>query len=257
MFIRALSILLALSVLPGSAFAVGSNGEDHVAGGLHKRLLSRKGAIHLWWPKDYEKEDAGVVVYLHGYGTTVDREWTSNKLATQFKRSGKNALFVVPESPASDKEDFTWFSLEALFKLLKTRSVQIPGGKIVIAGHSGAFKTMALWLKDKRISTLIMLDAMYGLQSKFQSFLTNSQTTRMLLVSYSTLFTAQSFAENFKYAQSRRFIPKYARLFTKAERRARLLNIRSQYDHFTIISSRRVIPVMLKLTRLAAVSHHS
>ena len=34
------------------------------------------------------------------------------------------------------------------------------------------------------------------------------------------------------------------------ERRAKLLYIRSQYDHYSMITNKKVIPLLLRLTRL-------
>ena len=40
--------------------------------------------------------------------------------------------------------------------------------------------------------------------------------------------------------------------FTKRERGAKLLYIRSQYEHMQIVTSRKVIPLLLRLTPLKA-----
>ncbi|MBU1534511.1 hypothetical protein KKF84_04275, partial [Myxococcota bacterium] len=237
MLSRVVLMFLLVALIPATAAGITNVAEETVAGGSHKRLLTRKGAIHLWWPKDYDKDHAGVVIYLHGYGTTVDKEWTGSHLGKKFNLSKKNALFIVPESSSSDKDDITWFSLESLFSLLKNRFVKIPAGKVVLMGHSGAFKTMALWVKNKRISTVVMLDAMYGLYEKYKSFLTGSKSSRMIVVSYSTYAAGKDFGDMFDFTLGRRYLPKTIKGFTKKERRARLLHIYSQYDHFELVTS--------------------
>ena len=57
------------------------------------------GAIHVWVPPGYDRATAGTVVYVHGYHTDSDGAWKDHDLARQFKASGQNAIFIVPDAP--------------------------------------------------------------------------------------------------------------------------------------------------------------
>src|SRR5690606_28436705 len=69
--------------------------EDTVAGGLHWRIKTSAGAIHVWVPPGYDRATAGTVVYVHGYHTDSDGAWRSHDLARQVKARGQNATLIV------------------------------------------------------------------------------------------------------------------------------------------------------------------
>ena len=76
--------------------------------GVHLRIGTERGVVHAWWPKGYRHRSAGTVVYLHGYYTDVDQAWADHRLVEQFKKSGRNALFLAVEAPSWNGEDPFW-----------------------------------------------------------------------------------------------------------------------------------------------------
>src|SRR5208283_2556332 len=166
--------------------------------GEHLRVETEHGPLHLWRPAKYDARTAGIVIYIHGYFTSVDQAWTESDLETQFAASGRNALFIAIEAPQSSAEDVYWESLEALLHTVSDRaSLPLPRGPLVVVGHSGAYRTILSWLNHPRIQEVILLDGMYAGQAEFHSWLRISPPSkphRMVLVSSDTWRQSSRFA---------------------------------------------------------------
>jgi hypothetical protein len=230
---------------------------DQISGGVHWRLLTEKGPVHVWQPRGYDSASAGTVVYVHGYYTNVDNAWVQHALAEQFASSKANALFIVPEAPRGSNEEVFW---PALGELLKEVEKQLLGIKarspVVVAGHSGAWRTMGGWAEDKRVENFILLDAFYGMDDKFLAWLNHRPGTdepRMTLVSKDTANRVTSFLEGLPLAKRRASLPETYRDLTPAERIAPVLEIHSDLGHMEIITSGKVLPVLLHRSALKAV----
>jgi hypothetical protein len=224
------------------------------AGGEHLRVETERGPLHLWRPANYDARTAGMVIYIHGYHTSVDQTWTDDQLATQFGDSGRNALFLAIEAPQSNGEDVSWKSLEDLLRTVEDRvPFPLPRGPLVVASHSGGYRTILLWLRDPRVHYLILLDGLYAGQAEFRYWLRPSPRARphrMVLVSNDTWRQSNHFARRISGTARRRSIPAKSSSFTPSETRARLLYLRSQFEHREIISSGKVIPVLLQISPL-------
>lgn len=230
--------------------------EDKVAGGTHWRIKTGAGAVHVWVPPGYDRETAGTVIYVHGYWTDADGAWKDHKLATQFKQSRQNALFIVPDAPASNEAGVNWPSLKDLRKAVSRANIVLPDGPVIVMGHSGAFRTVMQWVDHKLISQIILLDAMYGGQSAFDDFIHDGKRAdhhKLVVVGAGTAESSASFLKKYKFAVAREKMPGSYGDFTKREKRAKLLYIRSQYEHNAIVTSGKVIPVLLRLTPLKSV----
>lgn len=116
--------------------------EDTVHGGRHWRIKTAQGSVHVWVPPGYNRETAGTVVYVHGYYTDADGAWRDHQLAKQFKASRQNAMFVVPDAPASNEQGVHWPALTDLRRAVTRANIRLPEGPIVVMGHSGAFRTV-------------------------------------------------------------------------------------------------------------------
>ncbi len=228
------------------------------AGGEHLRLETEFGPVHLWRPENYDASTAGTVVYIHGYFTSADQTWSDDHLAAQFHASARNALFLAIEAPQSNGEDVSWKSLDDLLHAVAgSTTFDLPHGPLVIVGHSGAYRTILLWLRDPRVRYVILLDGLYGGQGEFRSWLRNSPSAkphRMVLVGCDTWRQSNRFARRVSGTARRRSIPLKSSTFTPRETRARLLYLRSQYEHSAIISSGKVIPVLLGITPIIRMS---
>jgi hypothetical protein len=224
------------------------------AGGEDLRLETSHGPLHLWRPANYDARTAGIVIYIHGYLTSVDQTWTNDRLALQFHDSGRNALFIAIEAPKSIYEDVSWTSLAELLRTVEDRApYSLPHGPLLVMGHSAAYRTILLWLNDPRVQNVILLDALYTGESEFRIWLNphpHSKPHRMVIVANDTHRQSNHFARHIYGSARRRGIPGRASNFSPRETQARLLYIRSQYDHYAIVTSGKVIPVLLQISPL-------
>ncbi len=229
--------------------------EDKVAGGKHWRIKTSKGAVHVWVPPGYDRETAGTVVYVHGYYTDSDGAWKDHDLAAQFKKSKQNALFIVPDAPDGNDEDVFWTALADLRKAVRRANIRVPDGPTVVIGHSGAFRTIRHWIDHKAVAQVILLDALYGGNAAFDEFIGTGKRAKqhkMILVGEDTGMKSKEFAKKYKFAVVRDQLPDTTSGFTKKEKKAKLLYIRSQYGHMEIVTGGKVIPMLLRLTPLKA-----
>jgi len=229
--------------------------EDTVAGGRHFRIKTAQGSVHVWFPEDYDRETAGTVVYVHGYWTDADGAWRDYELARQFRASRQNAMFVVPDAPSNNEESVHWPALSDLRKAVSRANIKIPDGPVVVMGHSGAFRTVMQWVDNRVVDQIILLDALYAGESAFDEFIKSGKRAddhKLIVVAASTAQESKSFANKYKFAVAREKMPDSVGGFSKRERGAKLLYIRSQYEHMQIVTSKKVIPMLLRVTPLKA-----
>lgn len=230
--------------------------EDTVEGGRHWRITTAQGSVHVWVPDGYDRATAGTVVYVHGYWTDSDGAWKSHQLARQFRMSRQNALFIVPDAPASREQSVRWPALTDLRRAVTRANIKLPDGPIVVMGHSGAFRTVMQWVDHRLVDQIILLDAMYAGEYAFDEFIKSGKRAddhKLIVIGADVAQNSAAFASKYKFAMAREHVPEKMSGFTKAERRAKLLYIRSQYDHYAIVTSKKVIPLLLKVTRLKAI----
>ena len=221
------------------------------AGGMHVRVVTPQGPIHLFRPAGYDRRSAGIVVYVHGYYAHVDEAWHDQKLAAQFAASRRNALFVVPEAPIAPEEQPPWQSLKRLLtSALRRARLPAPMGPLVVAGHSGAYRSIVPWLDEKGFHQLILVDALYGNEAEFRAWLDKSPANRMTLVVKGTAKWADPFVRQIPYAVSLPQIPRTIGQLSRTERTAKLLCLRSQYGHFELITEGNTLPVLIARTSL-------
>jgi len=229
--------------------------EDTVAGGRHFRIKTAQGSVHVWFPANYDRSTAGTVVYVHGYWTDADGAWRDYELARQFRASKQNAMFVVPDAPSSNEESVHWPALSDLRKAVSRANIKIPDGPVVVMGHSGAFRTVMQWVDNRVVDQIILLDAMYAGESAFDEFIKSGKRAddhKLIVVAASTAQESKSFANKYKFAVAREKMPDSVGGFSKRERGAKLLYIRSQYEHMQIVTGKKVIPMLLRVTPLKA-----
>jgi len=239
------------SAIKSAAVAAGSE-----AGGEHLRLVTPRGIVHVWRPSAYDAKRAGIVVYVHGYFTRVDQAWREDHLAEQFQGSGRNALFIVPEAPASPRQRVRWRNLQMLLHTTAQRGgLRLPRGPIVAVGHSAAFRTIVNWLPEPRLRCVLLLDGLYRDERQFDSWLRSApghESHRLVLVADETARESEGLAQGFPSALLMDHIPEDLEELTPQDKLAPLLVLRSQYEHMAIVTSGRVIPLLLGLAPLPA-----
>lgn len=227
--------------------------EDTVAGGKHWRINTSAGSVHVWVPADYNRETAGTVIYVHGYWTNADGAWRDHELARQFKASHQNAMFIVPDAPASNDDSVNWPALKDLRRAVTRSNLHLPDGPVIVMGHSGAFRTIMQWVDHRLVEQIILLDAMYAGEAAFDEYIGNGKRAdehKLIVVGASTAQESAAFIKKYKFAVAREKMPDSASGFSRREKGAKLLYIRSQYEHMAIVTSGKVIPTLLHLTPL-------
>lgn len=265
---RLVAVALALVLAPSLAAAKPKpkpagrleKTEAKLAGGTHWRVKTDAGALHVWIPPGYDRATAGTVVYVHGYHTDADGAWRDHDLAKQFRASGQNALFVVPDAPSGNGEEVKWPALADLRKAVARANIRIPDGPTIVIGHSGAFRTVMKWVDHRAVAKIILLDALYAGQKAFDEFISsgkNADDHRLIMVGSDTAESSKGFVSKYKFAVTREKLPASADDFSKKERGAKLLYVRSQYDHMSMVTNGKVIPLLLKVTPLKALGAKS
>jgi hypothetical protein len=253
---HAATVLLALLVAGdprARAEGRADKSEEPLEGGTHWRIRSPRGPIHVWVPAAYDRASAGTVVYVHGYWTDADGAWKNHHLAQQFRKSGQNALFIVPEAPSGPDRGVVWDSLVELRREVARANIRLPDGPTIAVGHSGAYRTLAGWVDNKLLAQVVLLDALYGRQQSFEDFIATgkrAQQHKLLLIGSDTAASSRSFAKKFPYAVTRDRLPDGYDQLTPREKRARLLYIRSQYRHAELADGGIALPLILRLTPL-------
>jgi hypothetical protein len=213
-------------------------------------VVTSHGVAHVWRPKGYDVLSAATVVYVHGYWVNADQAWNDHHLEDQFRASGRNALFVVPEAPLSDDEPVAWSNLAALLREVRhLAKLRMPDGPIVAMAHSGGFRTVLTWLSERRLTEVILLDGLYNNEKEFTAWLRGDERGlhRLVLVGAETADHCEDFIKGFKFPARLSAIPDDVASFTRAEKNAQLFFIKSQYDHMGLVTSGKVLPLMLKL----------
>jgi hypothetical protein len=220
------------------------------------RIETAHGPVQLWAPDRYDAATASVVVYIHGFYTTVDRAWHRHRLPRQFEESRINALFIACAAPRGPRDDVKWNSLGQLLDVV-SEHIEIPRGRIIVVGHSGAHRTLSRWLPSARIDTVVLVDAFFGTDDTVRTWLDADPGHRLIDVAADTRrWTDALHAELPETLLFERFPPAKAGVLRGA-RDARVVYVRSQYDHMSLVTRGTVLPMLLRALRVPIVEHAS
>lgn len=140
-------------------------------------------SVAIFIPKGYSpQKKTDLVIYFHGWYNNIDSACAQFQLIEQFVEAKKNAIFVFPEGPKDAPDSFGGRLeekdglknladdvLKYLKKKMKIDHTNI--GKIILAGHSGAYHVISFCLMrgglTKNISDVILFDALYGQTEKY------------------------------------------------------------------------------------------
>lgn len=233
------------AVILRALLATGSGAPASEAGGWSWRLPTEQGPVRLWVPEGYDPSTAATVIYVHGYLRDPDGVWALAGLPGQFRASGRNALFVVPAAATSDRAPMRWGRLSELQNALARRGVTLPAGPVVAVGHSGAYRTLARWVDDPRVASVVLLDALYGAEEAFARFA--ARGGRLVMVGLYTARRSLALLRRFPGASRRADLPAAADGFTHAERAAAVLYSGTHLGHAELNDSGQAIPALLDL----------
>jgi len=223
---------------------------DYPAGGIHWRFVTPRGPVHVWQPRNLDAAHAGLVVYVHGLFTNVDQAFNEHHLAEQFAASRLNAVFVVPEAPVASDEEVHWASLPALRAAVEQALPGLPlQGPLALVGHSGAYRTLACWLDEPGVNALMLLDAFYGQEERFASWLERAEKEpgpHLTVVTRDTTKLANAFLARHPEAVR---LPRVPRRWEDLDDRAQtapVLELHAQWNHMGVVTSGRVLPLVLR-----------
>ena len=213
------------------------------------RLHTAQGPVHVYWPEGYDRATAGIVLYVHGYFTTVDRAWRQHALPEQFAASGVNAVFIACEAPARARPKVQWSDLGALLETVADGLAEpLPEGRVIAVGHSGAHRTIAEWLDDARLDTIILLDANYDRSRVLHDWLDADPEHR--LIDAAVLTRRWSEPRHAANPDALVFDELPATGVLEGARDARVVYVRSQYDHMALVTGGIALPILLRAIRL-------
>jgi alpha-beta hydrolase superfamily lysophospholipase len=224
----------------------------------HLRIQTSRGPVHVWAPARYERASAGIVIYVHGFFTDVDAAWRKHRLARQFAESGLNALFIACEAPRRPRDEVNWDSVVGLLDAVATGiDNPLPEGPVIVVGHSGAHRTITTWLGDDPIDTIVLVDALYGEVPAFRDWLDADEEHRLIDAAKLTRrWTDELHAGISETLVFDRFPPAAAGKLRGA-RSARVVYVRSQHDHMTLVTGGVALPMLLRAVQLPMVDNAS
>jgi hypothetical protein len=227
--------------------------------GRHQRLGTKdKGPVHVWRPRGYKAQTAATIIYVHGFYTDVDRAMVEHNLTSQFRDSGRNALFIVPETRSGGRDPIYWPDLDVLLTTVTKRlKVELPKGPIIVVGHSGAYKTIASWLTHEQLAQVLLVDGLYGSDDDFGKWLAPAKDgekalmpRQLVLVGYDTQTRVEWFSRKHGVALTFDTLPYLYDELPVAAKRAPLISLQSErFDHMGLITQGRLVPWLLHVFR--------
>jgi hypothetical protein len=224
----------------------------------HLRFKTAHGPVHVWSPANYDQDTAGIVVYVHGYFTNVDRAWRQHRLPEQFAASSINALFIACDAPDGIRDNVKWESIEDLLAVTKEHLPDgLPTGRVVVVGHSGAHRTISSWLDEDRIDTIVLVDALYGEPEKFHAWLEASPERRLIDAAVLTRPWSDALHATLPDTLVFRKFPPARTGRLEGARKARVVYVHSQHDHMRLVTGGIALPMLLRAVTLPTVAHAS
>ncbi|MCA3011159.1 MAG: hypothetical protein INH41_02040 [Myxococcaceae bacterium] len=221
--------------------------------GRHWRFGTKdRGAVHVWRPRRFSPATAVTVVYVHGFFTDVDRAVLDHQLLTQFRDSGRNAVFVVPEARSGGRDPVLWPDVTELLAVVAQRTKQRLPARLVVVGHSGAYKTIVEWLSHAPLERVILVDGLYGNDDEFRAWVTSAEakTRQLVLVGFDTQQRAEWFLARHPEAARLDDLPYLYDELPPQVRAARLVSFQSErFDHMGLVTTGRVLPWLLRAFR--------
>jgi hypothetical protein len=248
--------LAAILVLAGSLLAstdVGAEGRAR-----HTRLVTANGPVHVWTPRGYDPETAGIVLYVHGFYTTVDRAWREHRLAHQFAESGVNAIYIACEAPTRPGKRVSWTKLgELLAQVSEQLGTSLPTGRVAAVGHSGAYRTLSAWLDSEELDTVALVDALYGDVPRFHDWIEGSDDRR--LIDVADLARRWTDALHARLPETVRYdgFPAADAGRLVGARQERIVYVPTTLGHMPLITGGVALPMILRALRLPTVASAS
>ena len=233
--------------------------KELVAAGQAWTLDTAHGHVHVWIPDGYDAETAATIVYVHGYYVDVDEAWEDQRLGEQFAISGLNALFIVCGAPEDASEPVTWPSLGELLETVRDGIGRgLPDRTLVAVGHSGAHRTLVHWLGERRLDTVVLVDAAYGELGPYRRWLRQSPRHRLIDIGADTRWRTDRFHRTLDETVTVNHFPSPDEGgFPTFARDARILYVRAHREHMQLVTDGVALPLTLRALRVPLVQGKS
>jgi hypothetical protein len=146
-------------------------------------------SVAIFIPKNFHQSDStDLVFYFHGWNNNINKSIEKFNLLDQFSASYKNAIFIFPQGPKNapdsfggrleEKDVFKNLVDEVLLFLYNEKKItsKIPG-RIIISGHSGAYRVISFILNrgglTDNITEVYLFDGFYAQQHKYTHWIEN------------------------------------------------------------------------------------
>jgi methylmalonyl-CoA mutase cobalamin-binding subunit len=211
-------------------------------------------SVAVFIPKNLKPAaSTNMVFFFHGWFSSVDDATSRFSLTEQFAASGTNAVLVIPET-ARDSPDSFGGKLEEkggfarlskdLLALLSSRGYLPTAsiGKIVIAGHSGAYRVMARILElgglSRKIAEVEVFDGLYSDVDTFYSWIVAGSGKFVSVYSDDggTRDNARALIESLKASGLEVAAARDDPELDEGVLGYRLVFLESAYDHFGLVS---------------------
>lgn len=209
------------------------------------RLATPRGAVHVWTPDSYDASTAGVVFYLHGYYTTVDRAWNEHRLEEQFAASGINAMFIACATPDKARRAVAWPRLATLIDYVRVHlpAGDVPTGPRIAVAHSGGHRTLTNWIQFSNLDGVVLLDALYDEVPEYLRWIRGGKSRRLVDVASLTRSSADLLHRAVRQTVAVDGLPHELP-------DARILYVRTDIDHMELVTGGEVLPVVLRAVGL-------
>ncbi len=176
-------------------------------------------SVAVFIPDGFQNEGAvDLVFYFHGWGNHIEKSLEKFQLLEQFTASGKNAVFVFPQGPRDASDSFGGKLEEKnVFKNLVNEILEFLSkeniicdkkpGRIILSGHSGAYRVIAQILNrgglTDKIAEVYLFDALYGQFEKFTRWLDhyNGKLINIITPNGGTYENSRELLQNFEDRQ--------------------------------------------------------
>jgi hypothetical protein len=194
-----------------------------------------------------------LVFFFHGWYSSIDEAERGFQLTRQFAESGVNALLVLPETARRAPDSFggnleeaggfARLVTELLGRLQAARVIgRAKPGRIVLAGHSGAYRLVSQVLErgglEKNIREVYLFDALYDFEQLFAEWIEAGERRFVSLnvIGSETAAAAERLIGLLRRAGVHFTVGSDEQLQGGPALGSRVLFLRSSYDHYGVVS---------------------
>lgn len=227
-------------------------------------------SVLIFVPKGFKTTaTTNFVVYFHGWRNNIDSACAQFKLIEQFSESKKSAVFVFPEGPKNSPDSFGGKMedkngvknlLADVVNYLKKKKIvnSTKIGKIILAGHSGAYSAIAYSVEQggisKNISDVILFDALYAGTDKFLNWIQNykGRFVNIYTDNGGTVEETEKLMNDLDSLKISYLLTKDKELVQKELVKNRLVFIHTDLSHNEVIAARNQFRDYLKTSKVSS-----